>query len=191
MEDKIQYFDKIFMNIPRPITDTNFKQVFGKNPEIAKSLINSSLFPKTKKIKSIKYLSGELPGRIGAYPEDVNTKDFDLLRVDILCRCILEEDDREEDSEGDSIITDNRNIDNTYIIDLEMQIGFSIENTRRFLTYAKKLDLKYKDRIIVLSLVSKGSLKPKKMIAQRFHCKNNHYLIIKKHLNMMILLFIR
>ena len=162
MEDEKKCFDKLYMNIPKPITDTNFKQVFGKNPEIAKSLINSFLFPKTKKIKRVEYLSGELPGRIGAYPEDVNNKDFELLRVDILCRCILDEDGREEDSEGDSIIIDNRNIDNTYIIDLEMQIGFSIDNTRRFLTYAKKLDLKYKDRIIVLSLVSKGSLKPKK-----------------------------
>ena len=90
MEDKTKYFDKIFMNIPKPITDTNFKQVFGKNPEIAKSLINSFLFPKTKKIKSIKYLSGELPGRIGAYPEDVNTKDFDLLRVDIYWKRMTE-----------------------------------------------------------------------------------------------------
>ena len=72
-----------------------------------------------------------------------------------------------------------------------MQIGFSIDNKRRFLTYVKKLDLKYKDRIIVLSLVSKGSLKLKKIIAQRFHYKKNYYLIIKKHFNMMILLFIR
>ena len=32
MEDKTKYFDKIFMHIPKPITDTNFKQVFGKNP---------------------------------------------------------------------------------------------------------------------------------------------------------------
>ena len=40
MEDKTEYFDKIYMNIPKPITDTNFKQVFGKNPEIAISLIN-------------------------------------------------------------------------------------------------------------------------------------------------------
>ena len=166
MEDKTEYFDKIYMNIPKPITDTNFKQVFGKNPEIAISLINSFLFPKTNKIKSIEYLSGELPGKIGSYPEPVNTKDYDLLRVDILCRCKLDEEDREEDSEDNSEsgskIRDNRNIDNTYIIDLEMQIGFSNENTKRFLKYAKKLDLKYQDRIIVLSLVSKGTLKPKK-----------------------------
>ena len=40
MEDKTEYFDKIYMNIPKPITDTNFKQVFGKNLEIAISLIN-------------------------------------------------------------------------------------------------------------------------------------------------------
>ena len=165
MEDKTEYLDKIYMNIPKPITDTNFKQVFGKNPEIAISLINSFLFPKTNKIKSIEYLSGELSRRIGAYPEPVNIKDYDLLRVDILCRCILDEEDREEDSEDNSEcgskIRDNRNIDNTYIIDLEIQIGFSNENTRQFLAYAKKLDLKYQDRIIVLSLVSKGSLKPK------------------------------
>jgi hypothetical protein len=90
MEDKTEYFDKIYMNIPKPITDNNFKQVFGKNPEIAKSLINSFLFSKTKKIKRIKYLSGELPGRIGAYPEDVNTKDFDLLRVDIYWKRMTE-----------------------------------------------------------------------------------------------------
>ena len=166
MEDKTEYFDKIYMNIPKPITDTNFKQVFGKNPEIAISLINSFLFPKTNKIKSIEYLSGELPGKIGSYPEPVKTKGYDLLRVDILCRCKLDEEDKEEDSENNnedgSKIRDNRNIDNTYIIDLEMQIGFSNENTKRFLKYAKKLDLKYQDRIIVLSLVSKGTLKPKK-----------------------------
>ena len=151
MEDETELTDKIYMNIPKPITDTNFKQVFGQNPGIAQSLLNSFLFPKTKKIKDVEYLSGELSGKIGVFPEPVNTNDFDSLRVDILSRCILNEENSSEDNENDS---------NAYVIDLEMQNGFSIENTKRFINYAKRLDLKYKDRVIVLSLVSKGRLNP-------------------------------
>lgn len=151
MEDETELTDKIYMNIPKPITDTNFKQVFGQNSEIAKSLLNSFLFPKTRKIKSVEYISGELSGKIGVFPEPVNTNDFDSLRVDILSRCILDEKNISEKNEKYS---------NTYVIDLEMQNGFSIENTKRFLNYAKRLDLKYKDRVIVLSLVSKGRLNP-------------------------------
>lgn len=151
MEDNTEFLDKVYMNIPKPITDTNFKQVFGNNPEIAKSLLNSFLFPKTNKIKDIKYLSGELSGKIGVFPEPVNTNDFDSLRVDILCRCTLDEEKNSDDNDIN---------DNAYVIDLEIQIGFSTENTKRFLNYAKRLDLKYKDRVIVLSLVSKGRLNP-------------------------------
>ena len=44
-----------------------------------------------------------------------------------------------------------------------MQIGFSKENTRRFLKYAKNLDIIYNNqKIIVLSLVYTGFLNPKK-----------------------------
>jgi len=146
MEDKKDLLDKICINIPKPITEINFKQVFGKNPEIAISLLNSFLFPKTNKIKGIEYLSGELPRKIDAFPEIEYTNDFDLLRVDIFCRCTLEvencgeknKEDSKDNSEVGSKINDKRNINNnTYIIDLEMQIGSSTENTRRLLSYTK------------------------------------------------------
>lgn len=170
MEDKTELLDKIYMNIPKPITDINFKEVFGKNPEIAKSLINSFLFPKTNKIKNIEYISLELQRKIGVFPEAPNKYDFDLLRVDIFFRCTLDEERSKEENEEDSKdnsevgskMKNDKNIDNTYIIDLEIQIGFSTERTRQLLNYIKKLDLKYKDRIIVLSLVNKESLNPKK-----------------------------
>jgi len=134
IEDMTEYFDKIFMNFPKPITDNNFKEIFWKNPEIAISLINSFLYSKTNKIKNIEFLSWELPGRIGKYSDLVNTNDYDLLRVDILYRCTLDE---EKNSEVGSKIIDNRNNDNTYIIDLQIQIGICNENTRWFLAYAK------------------------------------------------------
>ena len=55
------------------------------------------------------------------------------------------------------------NADKEYIIvDLEIQLGFSFENTKRFIKYAKELDFLYKKDIIVLALVYSGVSKPKK-----------------------------
>ena len=55
------------------------------------------------------------------------------------------------------------NADKEYIIvDLEIQLGFSFENTKRFIKYAKELDFLYKKDIIVLALVYSGVSKPNK-----------------------------
>ena len=71
-----------------------------------------------------------------------------------------EDDDEEDESEDEE---DEKNENNKIIIiDLEIQIGFSVENTRRFLTYVKKLEKKYDKDIIVLSLVYEGLANPKK-----------------------------
>ena len=78
-----------FISIPNPTIDNNFKQIFGKNPKITRSLLNSFLFPKDKKIKSIEYISGEIPGEIAKYPENLKRYSLDSIRVDILCKCFI------------------------------------------------------------------------------------------------------
>ena len=183
---KSQNYIDDYINVPSPIIDNNFKQVFGNNPDITRSLLNSLLYPKDNSIIKVEYLPSELSGKIAQYPEQQNLNSLDSIRVDILCKCILrneipdesqkdseeknepeenldEEDekldlDEEEDFLNNKIEKEN----NIIIIDLEMQMGYNIENTRIFINYAKRLNLKYDGKIIVLSLVYRGYENPRK-----------------------------
>ena len=183
---KSQNYIDDYINVPSPIIDNNFKQVFGNNPDITRSLLNSLLYPKDNSIIKVEYLPSELPGKIAQYPEQQNLNSLDSIRVDILCKCTLgneipdesqkdseeknepeenldEEDekldlDEEEDFLNNKIEKEN----NIIIIDLEMQMGYNIENTRIFINYAKRLNLKYDGKIIVLSLVYRGFENPRK-----------------------------
>ena len=202
------------IQIPSPITDNNFKQVFGKHEEIARSLLNSLLYPNSNDIIKVEYLPSELPGKIDEYPEEAKLYSLDSLRFDVLCKCKLNDDKKEEeqiqgedDDENDQIkeedkdemidesdeyenyakeiqkivdsekddqmektgkknkkLKNKRKKDNEkrIIVDLEMQIGYDIESTRKFIDYAKGLNLKYGGQIIVLSLAYRGSQQPKK-----------------------------
>ena len=75
------------INIPSPIIDNNFKQVFGNNPEITKSLLNSILYPNDNNIIKVEFLPEELPAEITKFPEEVKFNFLDSLRVNILCKC--------------------------------------------------------------------------------------------------------
>jgi len=193
---KSQKYKDDSINIPSPIIDNNFKQVFGNNPDITKSLLNSLLYPKDNKIIKVEYLPGELPGEITQYPEQVSLNSLDSIRVDILCKCTLENkilEESQNDSEEENGSNENQdeedekldldeeiefsnikvekektkqndmNKENIIIIDLEMQIGYNTENTRIFINYAKRLNLKYNGKIIVLSLVYRGFENPRKI----------------------------
>ena len=65
-------------------------------------------------------------------------------------------------SKKDKKEKDKKKEGKTIIIDLEMQIGYNSYNTKTFIKYAKRLNFKYDDKIIVLSLVFRGFQNPKK-----------------------------
>ena len=77
------------VNVPSPIIDSNFKIIFGNNPDITKSLLNSLLYPKDNNIIKVEYLTGELLQKITQFPEQVNLNSLDSIRADILCKCTL------------------------------------------------------------------------------------------------------
>lgn len=77
------------INLPSPIIDSNFKLVFGNNPDITKSLLNSLLYPKDNNIIKVEYLTGELLQKITQFPEQVSLNSLDSIRADILCKCTL------------------------------------------------------------------------------------------------------
>ena len=153
-----------YINIPNPIIDNSFKQIFGKNNEITKCLLNSILYPNEEKIEKVEFLTNDLPGRIPKYPEPLTLNSLDSIRVDVLCKCFLKNEEFEEEGKKNNTVhMDLDNADKEYIIvDLEIQLGFSFENTKRFIKYAKELDSLYKKDIIVLALVYSGVSKPNK-----------------------------
>lgn len=168
--------------IPSPIVDNNFKAVFAQNIELAKSLSSSLLFPYENLIDHVEYLPSDLPRIIAQYPEEARLYGYDSLRADVLLKGTLKKGnvkDKEEDinlaedeyyenalrdfifknktkkNEGDNNLT-------KIIIDLEMQIGYNIENVQRFIDYAKSLNLKHKEKVILLILNYRGFKNPKK-----------------------------
>ena len=171
--------NKYLISIPNPIIDNNFRQVFGQNPDITKDLLNKIIFPKSHNILKVTYLPEIVPDDITKVPAPIKAYGADSIRVDVLCKCTLKQNIIEDINDNyfeeleDKInkILENEfkenNIkqdeENEIIIDLELQIGFNIENTRLSLNYAKELDSLYeKYRIIVLCLVYEGQLSPNK-----------------------------
>ena len=164
------------INIPSPIIDNNFKQVFRNNPEITKSLLNSLIYPVHNSIDEVIIISGELPGKINKYPEPANTYSQDSLRADILCKCILKDEiyDEEQNNSDHQGSDDDKNQiredgeqdnledKNIILIDIEMQIGSNTNTTRKFIDYAKRLDYMFRRKVIVLSLAFNGSAFPRK-----------------------------
>ena len=184
-ENKIQYLKaQKFIYIPSPFVDNNFKAVFAYNAEIAESLINSLLFPLDNLIVTVEYLPSDLPRIIAQFPEEARLFGYDSLRANVLCKCTLkrekvndedkkkdlnfEADEYDENTLRDFIFknkTKNNKDDNDLnriIIDLEMQIGYNIENIHRFINYAKSLSLKHKEKVILLILNYRGFKNPKK-----------------------------
>ena len=88
--NKLRYeeYDKI-INIPSPIVYNNFKEVFAKDPEITKSMLNDVIYPETKEILDLEFIPTEMPGIITEYPQQIKLYSLDSLRADILCKCKL------------------------------------------------------------------------------------------------------
>ena len=107
--------------MPDPTLDNIFKLMLGTKKKIAKNFLNTVLYPISKKIIQLKYISANFPGRY--ITRFHNSKGSKIL--DLPCECSLEDD-----------------ITKKIIIDLEMQIGSKNSLTERFIDYALELRLK-------------------------------------------------
>ena len=142
MNDNINVTKEKYNEVANPILDNSFQKIFGYNNKITKSLLNSLIFPISKKIRCVQFLPTNIPGKIGARHSSRS------IRCDVLCRCILSQDSNEREEE--------------IIINIEMQIGFSKENIQRFIKYLKKLYSVYVEtEIIVLVLVFRDIPNPR------------------------------
>lgn len=123
-----------YIEVTSPAIDNTFQTIFGQNENITKDLLNSIIYPNEDRIKKVTFLPTNYSGQIG-------TK-FSLgsIRADVLCKCVLQEDENDKDLE--------------LIVDLEMQIEFNKQNTKRFINYFKTLIPNYsKVNIIILVFV--------------------------------------
>lgn len=166
-----------YLNFPNPIMPNCFMLVFDYNPNITKSLLNSFLFPEDKRIVNVKYPAKNYKKMI--FPEPLKYDSLDSIRIDILCECTLK-DKYNEKKEGESYDEEDENIENKMLIDLEIQMGFDIINTKKIVDYAKKLDIKYKGKIIVISLVYTGFVNPEKKQITKIGTKIPEYKRIHK-----------
>ena len=89
-----------------------------------------------------------------------------------------EEDDENEDDykdDGDKKQDENE----IMLIDFKIQIGFGVENSRKFINYAKRLEKRYNKKIIVSSLIYGGVENPIKNKGSITSIDKKIYLIIK------------
>ena len=141
MNEGKNLIDNTYIEVTSPIIDNTFQKIFGENEQITKSLLNSLIYPEKERINKIEFLPTNRPGKIG------EKNSFYSIRTDVLCKCYLDFDNEDEDKE--------------LIVDLEMQINFNKENTKRFIYYLKRLYSKYFDaKIIVLALVFRNVPNP-------------------------------
>ena len=89
-----------------------------------------------------------------------------------------EEDDENEDDykdDGDKKQDENE----IMLIDFKIQIGFGVENSRKFINYAKRLEKRYNKKKIVSSLIYGGVENPIKNKGSITSIDKKIYLIIK------------
>lgn len=141
MNDGNYLKDNTYIEVTSPVIDNTFQKIFGENETITKSLLNSLLYPKNERINKIDFLPTNRPGKIS------DKYSYGSIRTDVLCKCYLKEDNEDKET--------------VLIIDLEMQINFNKENTKKFIYYLKRLYSKYIDtKIIVLALVFRNVPNP-------------------------------
>lgn len=140
MSDGHNLIEYSMIELPSPIYDNSFKNIFGNKKNITKSFLNSIMYPSDKRIIDVTFLPTNLPGDITQLYSEGS------IIADVLCKCIVDEGNGKH---------------KVIIIDLEMQINFSKENTKRFISYLKKLNKYYSDYcIIVLALVFRDAINP-------------------------------
>ena len=141
--DSINLTTNEYIEIPNPIMLRPFFQVFYHNPEITKNILNSILYPNDSNIIKVEFiLEKAKKEKISTIPKNLSFSSLDYLRGDILCECTL------------------KNEIKTRIIDLEVQVGSNIKNTRRIVDYIKNLEIKFNDKIIVLSFIYNSFCSP-------------------------------
>ena len=142
MEKENDLVDKEgYIEVTNPVIDFAFQKIFGQNENITKDLLNSIIYPKKNRIQKLIFLPTN-------YTDPVYSKySLGSIRVDALCKCNLYQEKNDEDLE--------------IIVDLEMQIEFNKENTKRFINYLKTLYSNYGNmKIIVLALIFKNVPNP-------------------------------
>ena len=143
MKEEDDFVDKEgYIEVTSPVIDNAFQKIFGQNENITKDLLNSIIFPNKDRIKQITFLPTNYAG-----PVDKKYS-FDSIRADVLCKCYLSKDQNDDE-------------ELEIIIDIEMQIEFNKDNTKRFIKYLKTLYSNYGNiKIIVLALVFRNVPNP-------------------------------
>ena len=127
---KTRYFSKI----PNPTFNTSLTLMFGEKKCILKSLLNSVLFPLSKKISKIEYNTTKYP----YYDEVFDRYDYGNKVLNIGCKCFL------NDSQKNTQL-------NIY---LEIQTGFSNKVSKKFLDLSKEIAKANKsNNILVVSFI--------------------------------------
>ena len=134
---------KYYLNIANPTIDNSFKQVFYMETEIAKSFLNSIIFPRKERIIKVTQLSSECSGELENYSRGSAIMDYLFL-------CRLEEINENFEEDEMELYLD----DNELIVDIEMQIGINASLDETYMKYLKKLISKYSTKkILILSLL--------------------------------------
>ena len=134
---------KYYLNIANPTIDNSFKQVFYMETEIAKSFLNSIIFPRKERIIKVTQLSSECSGELESYSRGSAIMDYLFL-------CRLEEINENFEEDEMELYLD----DNELIVDIEMQIGINASLDNTYMKYLKKLISKYSTKkILILSLL--------------------------------------
>lgn len=155
--------DENYIQLADPTVDNTFKQIFAQNENITMSFLNDLLFPSKNKINKIQYLPTEHPG-FGPYSSG-------SIRMDVVCKCYLNNEDEEDESE-----LYNETDKNILIIDIEMQIGYNKSYDKRFLKYLRILDKSYcLKKVMVLALIKTKNQNKKKNISSEISFSKKFY----------------
>ena len=125
---------KYFSKIPNPTFNTSLTLMFAEKKCVLKSLLNSVLFPLSKKISKIEYHTTKYP-----YKDEVFDRyDYGNKVINIGCKCFLNDC--------------GKNIELN--IDLEIQTGFSNKISKKFLDLSKEIAKANKNNnILVVSFI--------------------------------------
>ena len=146
MKNNVKKTSKFHTSLNNPTYDNSSKNMLSTEKSIAKSFLNSVLFPKSKIIEKIEFSKTNFPGK-----SLVNHRyGFGSKSIDVGGKLFLKKDN------GLNI---KRNI---LMCDLEMQIGFSNEIEQRFIDYAYtiRVNSDYQDTWVV-SFILKESISNK------------------------------
>ena len=94
------------IDIPNLIVDMNLYQVFVKNPEITKNMLNNVIYPDSNEIIDLEYISTDLLSDIiFEFRQNGYGKFYflDSLKADILCKCKLKNEKAQNQAKNEII----------------------------------------------------------------------------------------